>query len=122
MGKENELSLERIKRKLTLNGNDFTRFSDNMNNMDNMDLKLSELLEQLQRCGNEIIFHESALLGNYGICSYLFCRLFCFFFLLLRGSTSSKQSISSPRWGNLGNLGWECVAWTLKALAYTGAG
>ena len=30
MGKENELSLERIKRKLTLIGNDFRRFSDYM--------------------------------------------------------------------------------------------
>ena len=38
MEKENELSLERIKRKLTLIGNDFSRFSDY--NYD-MDLKLS---------------------------------------------------------------------------------
>ena len=30
MEKENELSLERIKRKLTLIGNDFSRFSDYM--------------------------------------------------------------------------------------------
>ena len=84
MGKENELSLERIKRKLTLIGNDFSRFSDNMNIMDNMDLKLSELLEQLRRWGNENTFHKSALLGNYGICSYLFCRLFYFFVVVAR--------------------------------------
>ena len=47
----------------------------------------------------------------------LICFVVCSIFLLLRGSTSSKQSISSPRRGNLGNLGWECVAGTLKPLA-----
>ena len=59
---------------------------------------------------------------------FLFVLSFVLFFLLLRGSTSSKQSISSLRRGNnypvsyLRNLGWECVAGTLKPLAYTRAG
>ena len=34
MEKENQLSLERIKRKLTLIGNDFSRFSDYMTSRD----------------------------------------------------------------------------------------
>ena len=88
MEKENELSLERIKRKLTLIGNDFSRFSDYMTWI----LSSAELLEQLRRCGNENIFHESALLGNYGICSYLFCRLFYFFCCCAEAPQVSKAS------------------------------
>ena len=63
-----------------------------------MDLKLSELLEQLRRCGNENICHESALRGNYDICSYLFCRLF-YFFVVVAWEAPQVSEASRARGG-----------------------